>query len=236
MKRAFVVAALSLTAVAALSAGASAQQVVLPPGFYLRGDVGGAFSTDTHFKDADPDNPSLGSGVRLRGDSGNSPILDVGIGMRVLPFLRGDLTLSSLPSLSFKGSDNRGLGTASQADVDSWVGMANGYLDINRLMPVFGGLEPYVDAGIGVARNHVGSMGSAIAGGTFASNTRTSLAWGLGAGVGVPVAPNVTLDVAYKYLDLGEMRTGPLETGTATGPIKADLAVHTFTVGARVGF
>jgi hypothetical protein len=32
------------------------------------------------------------------------------------------------------------------------------------------------------------------------------------------------------------MRTGPLETGTATGPIKADLAVHTVTVGARIGF
>ena len=65
-------------------------------------------------------------------------------------------------------------------------------------------------------------------------------AWGAGAGIAYPVAHNVLLDLAYKYLDLGEMRTGTtlaVEGVTAeVGATKADLQAHTVTLGVRVSF
>jgi hypothetical protein len=46
--------------------------------------------------------------------------------------------------------------------------------------------------------------------------------------------------LAYKFIDLGEVRTGPVVSATfpGTGPsaIKADLAVHTLTAGLRFLF
>jgi opacity protein-like surface antigen len=51
------------------------------------------------------------------------------------------------------------------------------------------------------------------------------------------VAPGLTLDVTYRYLDLGERRVGPI-LYFAGGPAtltqdRADLRVHTIMIGLR---
>jgi opacity protein-like surface antigen len=201
--------------------------------FYMRGDAGGAFSAGADLKSTEPfaSDSLLGPGERLNGNTGNSDIFDVGLGARLLPYLRWDATMSYLPSMKFSGSGNA-------AHMNSWVGMVNGYIDLNGLMPLpFGPFQPYVDAGLGAASNTVDTLDTSLGGGTAINgNTRTSFAYGLGAGVGYPVAPNVTLDVAYRYLDLGEAETGASDTAGAVAPLKTDLREHTVTMGLRYMF
>ena len=228
--------------IASLTGHASAQAV--GPWYfgqpYLRGDVGGAFSTNSSFRDVNPSASSalLGPGGRFKGNLGNSAFFDIGAGARLLPYWRWDATLTYIPSLKFSGGDTLGHGSAESANVDSLVGMLNGYLDLAGLAPyAFGMFQPYLDAGVGAASNHLATMDSSFGTGTIAGDTRTSFAWGMGAGVGYPIAPNTTLDVAYKYLDLGEMRTGTTDgAGAAITPLKADLHTHTVTMGLRFGF
>lgn len=112
----------------------------------------------------------------------------------------------------------------------------NGYIDFDGLMPAaFGPFQPYIDAGIGGASNTIDTLYTPLGGGTAISgNSRTSLALGLGAGY--PVTPNVTLDVAYRYLDLGDAETGASDTAGAIAPLKADVREHTVTMGMRYMF
>jgi opacity protein-like surface antigen len=238
MKFLFVGAAV---VVAAWNCGASAQTVgswyLGQP--YIRGDLGGALSPDAHFKSADPaaSDALLGPGARLKGGIAGTGAFDVGVGTRITPFLRWDATLTYIPSLKFSGSDNIGAGSVETANVDSLVGMVNTYLDFAGLAPtMFGPFQPYIDGGIGGASNHLDSMGSSLAGGTITGDTNTSFAWGLGAGVGYSLSPNTTLDISYKYLDLGEARTESTDNvGTSVSPLKADLRTNTIMVGLRVG-
>ncbi len=232
----------ALASVAMLAMALSAQQASAQR--YVRGDVGGAFSTQTTFTDVTSDaTPLLGSGVQISGGSGNSVIFGAGIGYKLTPLLRTDLTLSYLPLFQFKGTGNLGPGTTETADVRSFVGLLNGYLDLNGLAPgLFGGFQPYLQAGVGLARNDMGPTNLSIAGAgaTVSRTTHTNVVWGAGAGVAYAVAPNVLLDLAYKYLDLGEMRTGTtvsaLGATALVGATKANLEAHTVTLGVRVGF
>ena len=206
----------------------------LDSGFYIRGDVGGAFGADTTIKE------TSGSGTNVlttnpSASTGNSVLFGGGVGYRINPMFRTDFTLDYIPSLKLKGTGT----SPSSADLDSLVGMANGYLDLNGFMPgTFGRFQPYIDAGIGFSRNDLGrttATGSSING-----SVKNQFAWGAGAGVGYGITPNLTVDIAYKYLALGEARTGStLTTGsgaTAINPLKADINVHTVTLGLRYAF
>lgn len=202
--------------------------------FYLRGDAGGAFSAGDSLRSADPfaADSLLGPGARLHGNTGNSDIFDIGLGARLLPFLRWDATVSYLPSMKFSGSGNA-------AHMNSWVGMVNGYIDLNGLMApgLFGPFQPYVDAGVGGASNTIDTLYTPLGGGTaIPGNTRTSVAFGLGAGVGYPITPQLTLDLAYRYLDLGDAETSAVDAAGAIAPLKTDVREHTVTLGMRYMF
>ena len=232
---------LAFAALVAAGAPAMAQQgpqFISPFGtvsfgqLYLRGDVGGAFSAGDSLRSTDPfaADSLLGPGARLRGGTGNSDIFDVGIGARLLPYLRWDATMSYLPSMKFSGSGNA-------AHMNTWLGMVNGYIDLNGLMPgAFGAFQPYVDAGIGGASNTIDTLYTPLGGGAISGNTRTSLAVGLGAGVGYPITPNATLDLAYRFLDLGRAETGATDAAGAIAPLKTNLRENTVTLGMRYLF
>jgi opacity protein-like surface antigen len=213
--------------------------VYVRPAFYIRGDAGGAFSLDSFFRDTGSGTAVLGHGVRLHGDSGDSAIFGFGAGAQLRPWFRIDFTASYVPELNFHGVDNAGLGSVSTAKIHSWVGLVNFYFDF-PVRTVVGPLTPYIDFGIGGASNHVDAMRSTFIGGSFAAHTTDSFAASLGAGLGIPLSQNLTLDLAYKFIDLGEVRTGSVASATVAGigttPIKADLAVNTITAGLRVSF
>ncbi len=211
--------------------------------FYFRADGGGAFSDQTRFRSTDPDNPIslLGDDEHIIGGSGNSPIFNVGFGSQLTRVIRWDATLSYISSLNFSGLDDFGANSLESGKIRSIVGLVNGYLQIDGFLPpyFFGPFHPYVDAGVGVASNRLGTFNSTLVGGTIAGTTNTDLAGALGLGVSMDVAPHVMLDLSYRFLDLGEVRTG--STATKTGgatlsvtPLRAEQTLQTILLGLRL--
>jgi opacity protein-like surface antigen len=236
-------ALMTLAAVTLLASASSVVQAQL----YLRADLGYSWSRNADIKDK---NFPLDQGIcgnaactvpgKLK-DVGDSAILGGGVGWRLNPNVRVDGTLA------YRGwydlDKNDAANTKYKADVKSWNLMLNGYYDFAAK-----GVSPYVGAGIGWARNKVDSIKATnpIAPGvtiTAPGGTKSSFAWALMAGVGVPLNPTMTLDVGVRYTDLGKLETNSGGLTAAAGAVvvpagtysgaKGNLRAWEFTVGLR---
>jgi len=228
-----------------LAVGVSPAMAQVGSGIYIRVDAGGGFSTNMAFKDTNAfaSNTTLG-GVTYSGDSGTSPLASGGLGVRLSPMFRVDLTASYLPWFRFNGGSNINNGTLAGAKIKPRVGLVNGYVDFAGLagLPA-SSAQPYLVASVGAARNQLDNL-SVTAGSstllTVNGKTTTDVAWGLGAGIGFPLGRFVTFDLMYKYLDLGQVQSSNMVAAggitTEGTPITAQLHVHTVTAGFRVGF
>src|SRR5690242_17003944 len=121
---------------AASATGAFAQTVPswIPfSSVYVRGDIGGAFGTDTTFKNV----PSLpgGSGSTQPSNVHDSMMYGGGIGIRINPMFRTDITIDGIKRLNIEGTNAVRPGVTSSAHVSSVVGLVNGYFDLNGLWP-----------------------------------------------------------------------------------------------------
>jgi opacity protein-like surface antigen len=213
------------------------------PGAYIRADAGYGFSFDTSFRDVNFAQ-TLGDDVRVKGDSGSSPFYQAGLGFRFTRWFRADITADYLPSLKFSGTDNIGLGTANAGQLRAETVLVNAYFDLPPMLTIFGPfVQPYFDVGVGAARNHMGSFASTFPGitGTVGPHTESSAAVAFGLGTAISLGRNSVLDIAYRFMDLGEVRTGSAVTsagGVTTGisPIHAELFANVLTLGVRFGF
>jgi opacity protein-like surface antigen len=119
----------------------------------------------------------------------------------------------------------------------SYTMMFNAYKDFGN----FGGVTPYVGAGIGLAYNRIGET-------TFTETTTRhntilgkddlSFAWSLMAGIGYQLTDRAVLDVGYRYLDLGKASSDRVDnTGSVNPRIRFDdLVAHEVKVGIRYHF
>ena len=78
-------------------------------------------------------------------------------------------------------------------------------------------MTPFIGAGIGTSRNTISSfvdIGATQAGATILSTTyadtasKWNLAWALYAGLAYKVTPGLSLELTYRYVDLGSATTG----------------------------
>ena len=125
------------------------------------------------------------------------------------------------------------------ADIESWVGLANAYIDLGT----WRGLTPYVGGGVGFA---IG-LGAGLEGRQRSANgvaygddhTETNFAWALYAGVSYDVTPQFTMDLGYRYLDMGDARSGDGHAyddgcrGTTRALSFDDLTSHDLMLQAR---
>ena len=130
------------------------------------------------------------------------------------PAIRMDVLVEYRPRLAFEGRTNflePGRRQSVAAELSSLSGMLAGYVDLPGLgLAKIGPFGPFVGAGVGAVRTRIGEMRM-----TFPRTTtvvpgagRTGLAWMLTAGVAVALGERATLDLAWRYTDLGEVRTG----------------------------
>jgi opacity protein-like surface antigen len=221
----------NIVAVAAAGACllASATAHAEPQYFYARLDTGGSFSRN--------------AGKDVGVDIGSSAIMGAGIGAKVLPFLRTDVTLSYRPGYSFAAPPTpiEPPGTTGRGDVKTLAALVNAYYDF----PTLAGFTPYIGGGVGVARNEVGTttLSSNASGATVATlsgSTTTQFAWQASAGVAYSILPFVALDIGYRYFDAGEGRSGNTVTtalGSASFPVqRGNIRAHEVQAGIRVGF
>ena len=221
-----------------LCAAALAASVAVAPGamaqVYLRIDGGGAISANTDLEDTNPtaSNTTLGFD-RFNGDLGTSPLGSAGIGYRISPSFRMDLTGSYVTPLDFRGTDALGLGATARAK--PIFGLLNSYIDFAALagMPA-SSVQPFLVFGLGASHTQLDTV-TAASGVVIASGrTKTQFAWGIGGGVGFPLGRVVTFDVMYKYIDLGNAESAS-SVGGGT-PVRIGIQLHTLTAGFRLEF
>jgi opacity protein-like surface antigen len=191
-------------------------------GWYVRGDLGwragliGRAESAPGFRD--PSDNKLGKGLTAGG----------GVGIKS-SFLRTDVTIDYALPVKYTGT------IAAPDDVSAKIQslnfLFNGYLDLGTWYR----LTPYLGAGAGTALVKVNDYHSTAAP-PFAGNpdhNQWNFAWAGMAGVAWKVAPNLLIDFGYRYLNVGDARSGRDALGAMTFK---DVAGHEIRVGLRWSF
>ena len=212
---------------------------------YVRGGLGVDWSGRTMFTDVDCSSTAPaalygcgtgGDGARLRsvGDFGTVPVIEFGLGYAAGP-ARFELLVEYRPHFSFKGRANflaPGTREEVRASLSSVSGMLAGFVDLAGLgLPKPGPFAPFVGAGVGVVHTRIGKTTMTFPATTtiVPGGSRTGLAWMVTAGLAVAVSERAILDLAWRYTDLGKIRTdrGPGRVVWRDGsrePLPLDLA------------
>jgi len=242
---------LAAAATAVLLAIPAAHAADLPPayqplpivasGWYLRGDIGMSTQKlgDMHQRFQDITTEKF----TLTNDSFDSaPFFGVGVGYQVNSWLRTDVTLE------YRGKANMHLmQTGDQGTFDTYhgnkseiTGLWNVYADLGTWWCV----TPFVGAGAGFSYNRIEDFydvnpltgGLAVADGV---GTKWNFAWALYAGVAYQVTPSFTVELAYRYINLGDAQSGYFHNAVpafsvAPGPFQfKDLTSQDVKLGVR---
>jgi opacity protein-like surface antigen len=220
-------------------------------GWYLRGDIG--FSNqrvnDLHYGRESAYSQLTSFNQQSSFDTAG--IFGIGVGYHFNNWFRADVTGQFRGNSNFKATDRF---TGSNAGVpysgidnygaskSEWLVMANAYVDLGTWWCV----TPFIGAGLGGARVSIanftdtGENSIPFSTTSFASAPTASkwnFAWAAHAGLAYRVAPNLVLELAYSYVDLGEGQTGVLSTfdGNTTNNVFKfkDITSHDLKLGVR---
>jgi opacity protein-like surface antigen len=230
-------------------------------GWYLRGDIGMTNQSfgGLHSQLIDSENTNFPGSLHNR-DFGfdSSTSFDLGVGYQFNNWLRADVTGEYRGKANLHGSQFTPTNSAfalvnNQIGVDNysgskseWVFMVNAYVDLGT----WWGVTPFVGAGIGTARNTItGFRDDGFTAPNFGAVSGVStvygddaskwnFAWALHAGLSYRVTPNVSLELAYRYISLGDGMTGathPFDSpATAFDPfILKNITSHDVKFGVR---
>ena len=114
------------------------------------------------------------------------------------------------------------------AKIQATTALLNGYLDLGTWYRI----TPYIGGGVGVSDTRVSDYSSTAAppfSGDISRN-QWRFAWAGLAGFAFPVAPNLMIDVGYRYLNPGNPTTGSDAFGAMTFK---NVAAHEVRVGLR---
>jgi opacity protein-like surface antigen len=238
-----------IAAIAMVSATAQAAdlpppvpQVVYQPvqefsGWYLRGDIG---MSNQKLKNLDYFRYANAPGFSWIDTGGfdSAPIFGLGVGYQFNDWFRMDLTGEYRGKASFHaldvytGGSNDYSGTKSE-----WVGLVNAYVDLGTWWCI----TPFIGGGVGFANvriDHFKDMNVITGGGGYAaSGSTTNFAWAAHAGLAYKVNPNFTVELAYRYLNMGDGETGiayNLDGSTSNQVFTfKDITSHDIKLGVR---
>ena len=244
--------------------------------WYLRGDVGASISQQPDFSVNIPNSatPTDFSDVSTEA----AATFGIGLGYQFSNGIRVDVTGDYIAPQEYSARPwNYGQATGSftngvdpfytgkaKMKRESAVAMVNAYYEFSN----FGNFRPYLGAGIGVAWNRIDdatyydeylyqnvlnsgySFPNQNIPGQFTQESKdsTNLAWALMAGVAYQLTDRIDLDIGYKYLNLGDCRTGGVlytdNSALATGQIQQtdnysrieNVADHQIRIGMRYKF
>lgn len=214
-------------------------------GWYLRGDIG--FSNQK----VRAVTPSfVDPGITVASTQGlgfdSAGIFGLGAGYRVNNWFRADVTGEYRGSANMHGLDIvafngvAGFTDEYRASKSEWLVLANAYVDLGTWWCV----TPFIGAGVGASRNTISNfldVNTPNAGVAFAPTaSKWDLAWAVHAGLAYKVTPNLTLELAYRYVDLGSGVTGALTdfTGFTRGRTMQfkDITSNDLKFGVRWNF
>jgi opacity protein-like surface antigen len=123
------------------------------------------------------------------------------------------------------------------AKLTTYTMMFNAYKDFGN----FGGVTPYVGAGVGMAYNRLGDISfteTTTRHNKIIGNDQLAFAWSLMAGIGYQLTDRAVLDVGYRYIDLGKVDSQTIDDARNHNPRVRfdDIAAHEVKVGIRYHF
>jgi opacity protein-like surface antigen len=221
-------------------------------GWYLRGDIG---MTNQQFKGLHQrlyDVP--GTTVEAVGMGWDSSMfLGIGVGYKFNDWLRADLTGEYRGKANFHGSDStsfnlgggaRGVGVDNYSGSKSeWLFLANAYVDLGTWWC----LTPYVGLGVGGAKvkisgfrdDGIAYVPDLAASTVYAADaTKMNFAWAVHAGITYKVTQAMSIDLGYRYIDMGSGTTGATRafdnSFTNGGPFTfKNITSHDLKLGVR---
>ncbi|MEH2529387.1 opacity protein-like surface antigen [Bradyrhizobium sp. AZCC 1588] len=243
------------------SAAFAADMAIAPPpyapapvvedfgGWYLRGDIG--FSNQRVDRLNNALDATLTSSVQTNNFT-TAGIFGLGVGYKVNNWFRADVTGEYRGNSQFFGTDRityvGGVGTDTyHATKNEWVVLANAYVDLGTWWCI----TPFIGAGVGGARVAINGFtdqsinsnpfppGPALAGLAHGDSfAKWNFAWAVHAGLAYQVTPNFTVELAYRYLDMGDGLTGDLRTfdgvSTINNPMTfKNITSHDLKLGVR---
>jgi opacity protein-like surface antigen len=220
---------LAMTVGAAIGTAAAAEDNDHPR--YIRLGIGLSDTRSTSFADQDCtatspaalfgcDNGPDGNPIGAYGSFGSSVLFEGAWGQDITNWLRGEVALGYRPDLNFSGQSNFSDVTLGTEPVDATgrniTLMANAYLELSDILGMEqSSVHPFLSGGVGVAFNRTSavtysfpSLGAGDATITQGGST-TDFAWSLGAGIGIDLTDRLGLELAYRYIDLGDVATAP---------------------------
>ncbi len=214
-------------------------------GWYLRGDIGFSNQQVKRLDNALYYTP--GTSVQNTGlGFDTAGIFGLGAGYRFNNWFRADVTGEYRGKSNFHGTDLVSFnGTPSGVNnyggsKSEWLVLANVYADLGTWWCI----TPFVGVGIGGSRNTISSFtDTGITGGvpsfaTAPGASQWNLAWAVHAGLAYKINPSLTLELAYRYVDLGDAMSGDIVAYDGTNAVYnpmhfKNLTSHDLKFGVR---
>ncbi len=222
------------------------EPVVLGGNWYLRGHIGVSNQQVDELYNVLFDDPNLTAFAVEKKDFNSALFAGAGVGYRWNQWLRTDATAEYRFKSKFKGLDRYTNPTAVppngtndyRASKSEILLMANAYVD----MGTWYGFTPYLGAGVGTSRNTISGFTDtnvpAAGFATASDKSKWNFAWALYAGFGYDITERLTLDVAYRYLNLGDGITGDIVPSVGPNLVNnpmhfKDITSHDVMIGLR---
>jgi opacity protein-like surface antigen len=191
-------------------------------GWYLRGDIGAHWGVLTRAESAAPFSDPIDSSLDQRITYG------FGVGYKSR-WLRTDVTIDFMSPVTYQGTVAAAGDTT--AKIQAATALVNGYIDLGTWYRI----SPYIGGGAGVAYarayDYVSAAAPPFSGDT--SHAQWNFAFAGMAGIAFAILPNAMLDVGYRYLNIGDVKTGSDVFGAMTFK---SVAAHELRVGLRWSF
>ena len=236
LRKIFAIAA-CLAATVQVAAAADAPQIVeidhIAPGpaggWYLRGDIGYVIATD-------PKATYGGTAVNFVNEALKPTwMIGAGVGYQFNPWFRADLTVDYRFASKFTGNTVCGgcCLSVERQKLSTTTFLVNAYVDI----ATWQGFTPYVGVGAGVAYHWLHDLiGFNPGGGVTIVPDGGTWTWAAAAmtGVSFPVGENMLIDAGYRYLWLGNAKSGA--DGIGNRVEYSGLSNHELRIGGRRTF
>ena len=183
------------------------------------------------------------SGTTTNNDLGRSDVLGISIGKYLSEHFRGEIGISQRKGFKYHTTAPALPENYYKADVESFAVFLNGYVDAQPMTFLQNSVTTYVGAGIGISRNKMNPLSIHSEGvllGTASSNTETELALKFALGALINLSDNVSVDLNYQYVDLGDIKSGTnlsWDTKDLVAPYSGpEISSTEFNVGLQIAF
>ena len=183
------------------------------------------------------------SGTTTNNDLGRSNVLGISVGKYFSERFRGEIGISQRKGFKYHTTAPGLPENYYKADVESFAVFLNGYVDAQPMTFLQNSVTTYVGAGIGISRNKMNPLSIHSEGvllGTASSNTETEFAFKFALGALINLSDNVSVDLNYQYVDLGDIKSGTnlsWDSRDLKAPYSGpEITSNEFNVGLQIAF